>query len=99
MKIFPFGSYKIQVMSPTSDIDCLCVAPKWAKRTSDFFGGLYDILESHGHVSNLRKIETAKVPVMKLKFRGIEIDLTYANINKENIKDLKEENLLNDEYL
>ena len=86
-------------MSPTSDIDCLCVAPKYANRKKHFFGGLYDILEDHPHVKDLIKVETAMVPVMKFKFKSIEIDFTYANINRDNIKDLKEEDLMDDEIL
>lgn len=36
---------------------------------------------------------------MKLKFSGIEIDLTYANINRENLQNLTEEDLLKDDIL
>ena len=46
-KLFPFGSYKIGVMSPSSDIDCLCIVPKYASRKKYFFGALYDILDNH----------------------------------------------------
>lgn len=44
-------------------------------------------------------VEGAWVPVMKLKFSGIEIDLTYANINRENLQNLTEEDLLKDDIL
>ena len=72
-------------MSPTSDIDCLCIAPKYATIKAYFFGLLHEILENHNHVSDLTKVQSAWVPVMKFKFSGIEIDLTYANINRENL--------------
>ena len=84
-------------MSPTSDIDCLCVVPKYVNRHNDFFGSFYDILDEHDHVSDLVKVETAYVPVMKLKFRKIEIDLTFARIDKNDIQDLSEKDLMNDE--
>ena len=67
-KLFPFGSYKIGVMSPSSDIDCLCIAPKYASRKKYFFGAFYDVLSNHNHVSDIIKVEKARVPVMKLKF-------------------------------
>ena len=36
---------------------------------------------------------------MKLKFTGIEIDLTFANINQDDITTLKEEDLMKPECL
>lgn len=37
-KIFIFGSFKLGVHSPGTDIDCLCLAPRHIDRQKHFFG-------------------------------------------------------------
>ena len=36
---------------------------------------------------------------MKFKFKSIEIDFTYANIDRDDIMDLEESDLMDDEIL
>ena len=86
-KLFPFGSYTLGVMATTSDIDCICVTPKYVKRKEHFFGDLKNIFEKHSHVTDLTTVyaKGVKVPLIKLKFEDVEIDLAFANLNRENI--------------
>lgn len=71
-KIFTFGSYRLGVHTKGADIDALCVAPRHVDR-SDFFTSFYDKLKLQEEVKDLRAVEEAFVPVIKLCFDGIEV--------------------------
>uniref|UniRef100_A0A4W2E839 polynucleotide adenylyltransferase n=1 Tax=Bos indicus x Bos taurus TaxID=30522 RepID=A0A4W2E839_BOBOX len=73
-KIFTFGSYRLGVHTKGADIDALCVAPRHVDR-SDFFTSFYDKLKLQEEVKGLRAVEEAFVPLIKLCFDGIEIDI------------------------
>ncbi|KAI7995980.1 Nuclear poly(A) polymerase 4 [Camellia lanceoleosa] len=47
----------------------------------DFFFILHDILAEMEEVTELQPVPDAHVPVMKLKFNGVSIDLLYASIS------------------
>ncbi|KAB0336854.1 hypothetical protein FD755_025826, partial [Muntiacus reevesi] len=70
-KIFTFGSERLGVHTKGADIDALCVAPRHVDR-SDFFTSFYDKLKLQEEVKDLRAVEEAFVPVIKLCFDGIE---------------------------
>ena len=78
-KVVSYGSYKLLVVDKVSDLDLLCVVPKHVTR-EDFFKNLYDLLMKKEEVTELRQLAWAYVPVIKMKFRGVEIDLTMARL-------------------
>uniref|UniRef100_A0A6B2KX97 polynucleotide adenylyltransferase n=1 Tax=Arcella intermedia TaxID=1963864 RepID=A0A6B2KX97_9EUKA len=79
-KIFTFGSYRLGVNPPGSDIDTLCVFPRHVER-KDFFETLYTIFKNHADVANLTAVPDAYVPVMKLYFENVQIDLLCSRLS------------------
>ncbi|OCT65034.1 poly(A) polymerase alpha-A isoform X1 [Xenopus laevis] len=95
-KIFTFGSYRLGVHTKGADIDALCVAPRHVDR-SDFFSSFYEKLKQQEEVKDLRSVEEAFVPVIKLCFDGIEIDILFARLALQTIPedlDLRDDSLL-----
>lgn len=95
--IYAFGSYRLGVHAPGSDIDVLFVAPNYVDRQKDFFGDFLQKLKSENDISELCDVPGAHVPVIKMKYCGIPIDLVFANIHfkltQETI-DLQNDNIL-----
>ena len=60
-----------------ADIDTLCVAPRHVDR-SDFFSTFYELLKAQTEVRELRAVEEAFVPVIKMTFDGIEVSVSLA---------------------
>ena len=56
-KIFEFGSYRLGVHSPGTDIDALCVAPRDIERDKHFFGILPEFLRNSGGVKELIEVK------------------------------------------
>ncbi|XP_022612748.1 poly(A) polymerase beta [Seriola dumerili] len=95
-KVFPFGSYYMGAHSKGADIDALCVGPGFLER-KDFFTSFYEKLRAQQEVKDIRVIEDAFVPVIKLSYDGIEIDLVFARVAQKSIPenlDLLDDKLL-----
>ncbi|XP_022912441.1 poly(A) polymerase type 3 isoform X2 [Onthophagus taurus] len=94
-KIYTFGSYRLGVYNKGADIDALCVAPRHINR-SDYFTTFFELLRQQPEVTDLRAVEEAFVPVIKMKFDGIEIDMLFAKLS---LKEIPENMDLQDDML
>ncbi|KAH9817241.1 Poly(A) polymerase central domain-containing protein [Melampsora americana] len=95
-KIFTFGSYRLGVHGPGSDIDTLCVVPRQVTR-EHFFEILPQMLKERPEVTELSTVPEAFVPIISLKFSGIEVDLLFARLALPSVPDdleLKDDALL-----
>lgn len=95
-KICTFGSYRLGVAGKGADIDALCVAPRHIERT-DYFSSFYELLKEQPEVTEMRAVEEAYVPVIKMKYEGIEIDLLFARLALKEVPDsvdLKDDTIL-----
>ncbi|VDO31327.1 unnamed protein product, partial [Onchocerca flexuosa] len=94
-KLFTFGSYRLNVHTRGADIDSLCVAPRHVDR-NDFFTSFYEMLAEDPNTTELRQVQEAFVPVIKLKYYGIEMDILFARLALPRIP---EDQQLNDDSI
>eukprot|EP00392_Amoebophrya_sp_AT5.2_P015272 g15473.t1 len=79
-KIFTFGSSLLGVMTPSSDVDCVCVVPQHITR-DHFFLDLYPkLLEHRQWISEVNPVESAQTPLIEMVIEGVSIDLTFAQL-------------------
>lgn len=98
-RVFTFGSYRLGVFGPGSDIDTLVVAPKHVTRDDffEYFPKHLEELSPPGAIEEITPVPDAHVPIMKLEYSGISIDLIFARLQLNNVPlalDLKDNNLL-----
>ena len=79
-KIFTFGFYRLGVYGPGSDIDTLVVVPKHVSR-NDFFEVFYELLKGRSELEEIAPVPDAFVPIIKIEFAGISIDLIFARLD------------------
>ncbi|UJR25176.1 hypothetical protein I4U23_006531 [Adineta vaga] len=94
--VHTFGSYRLGVHSKGGDIDTLLIAPRHIDRT-DFFTTFVECLRRQPEVCDLHAVEEAFVPVIKLVFDGIELDMLFARLSLPTIPstfDLKDDRIL-----
>ncbi|ETR97035.1 Poly(A) polymerase [Trichoderma reesei RUT C-30] len=99
-KVFTYGSFRLGVYGPGSDIDTLIVAPKYVTR-EDYFNYFPDLLVSMappGAITDLTVVKDAFVPIIKFEYSGISIDLIFSRIIQKQISpdfdSLKDSSLL-----
>ncbi|ESZ93790.1 hypothetical protein SBOR_5819 [Sclerotinia borealis F-4128] len=82
-RIFTYGSFRLGVYGPGSDIDTLVVVPKNVSR-EDYFEMFPDLLVElapKGSIEELTPVPDAFVPIIKFEYSGISIDLIFASID------------------
>ncbi|KAI9646077.1 polynucleotide adenylyltransferase [Ciborinia camelliae] len=82
-RIFTYGSFRLGVYGPGSDIDTLVVVPKNVSREEYFemFPDLLVEMAPKGSITELTPVPDAFVPIIKFEYSGISIDLIFASID------------------
>ncbi|KAH8083608.1 polymerase [Filobasidium floriforme] len=83
-KIYTFGSYRLGVHGPNSDIDTLVVCPKRVT-VDDFFTVFYEKLQKDISATELTPVREAFVPIIKAVIKGVDIDFAFATVNREKV--------------
>ena len=89
VKLFTYGSYRLGVFNAASDIDALVVGPQHVTR-NDFFTQFPDVLRQQPEATHVNPVTEAYVPVLKVVFGGIELDLQYASLPYDRIPETLE---------
>ncbi|KAF8341454.1 Poly(A) polymerase central domain-containing protein [Cantharellus anzutake] len=95
-KIFTFGSYRLGVHGPGTDIDTLCVVPKHIER-EDFFTHFEPMLRAFEGATDVAGVPEAYVPIITANISGVAFDFLFARLAMSSIPDdleLKDDNLL-----
>ncbi|KAH8728218.1 Poly(A) polymerase central domain-containing protein [Phaeosphaeriaceae sp. PMI808] len=81
-KIFFFGSYALGVHGPTSDIDTLVTVPKHVFIEDFFreFPSVFRELSNAEDITELVPVEDAFVPIIKMEYRGVSLDVLFASL-------------------
>lgn len=79
-KIFTFGSYRLGVYGPGSDIDTLIVVPKHVTRDL-FFEIFPKLLRAKSELEEIAEVPDAYVPIIKIKYAGISLDLICGRLD------------------
>ena len=76
-RVFTYGSFRLGVFGPGSDIDTLVVVPRYVKREDyfDFFPQLLLDMAPSGSITDMAVVRDAFVPIIKFEYSGISIDL------------------------
>lgn len=98
-KVFTYGSYRLGVYGPGSDIDTLMIAPKHVTR-DDFFRHMPDLLKKSAtpeELTELTPVPGISVPIIKLELCGVSVDLIFSNLQVSSVArtlELTDNNLL-----
>ena len=81
-RVFTYGSYRLGVYGPGSDMDTLVVAPKYVtvKQYFSIFPEVLVEMAPPGAITDLTPVPEAFVPIIKFEFSGISIDLIFCSI-------------------
>ena len=84
-KVLTFGSFRLGIIRPTSDIDTLVLIPSSVSRDRFFTEFITTILPLDPDVTECLPVTDARVPIAKVKFRGVYLDILVASVPAETI--------------
>lgn len=82
--IIPNGSYKLGLWMDDSDLDVVVLFPPWIE-TQQFFDNFDLYLETIHGVTYIKKIKDAYVPLIKVVFNDVKVDISFAKYFSDEI--------------
>jgi poly(A) polymerase Pap1 len=79
-----FGSFRLGVHNRGADIDTLLIAPGHTSKET-FFANFCAKLEADPKATDLQPVPDAYVPIIKMMYDGVDIDLIYAKQERDSI--------------
>ena len=81
-RLLTFGSFRLGVITQSSDIDSVILIPASIARER-FFTEFASLLASLPEVTECNSVPDARVPVIKVKFREMSVDLLAARVPQQ----------------
>eukprot|EP00762_Andalucia_godoyi_P004389 ANDGO_08176.mRNA.1 Nuclear poly(A) polymerase 1 len=78
-RIYTFGSFRLGVHSSGADLDTLVIGPNHVERTA-FLSHLEKVLREQPGVSACDAVLTAAVPIVKVTWSNVDLDVQYAQM-------------------
>lgn len=94
-----FGSQRLGVHGPDSDIDMLCLCPQFISR-NEFFISFGNMLKESDHANMVLAVPEAYTPVIKFTYKDQPVDMIFASLPMMSIPadiDLLDDNILKDQ--
>jgi poly(A) polymerase Pap1 len=80
LKLLPYGSFKYDDAFEDSDIDLLCITSRYVTR-KNFFYDLRRLFEGMKGVEGFTVITAACVPLIKMRFHGVAMDMCFTQLD------------------
>jgi len=77
-RVLTFGSFRLGIIRPSSDIDTLILIPSSVSRDRFFVEFISGVLANDQCVSECIPVTDARVPIAKVQYRGIFLDILVA---------------------
>jgi poly(A) polymerase len=79
---YSFGSYRLGLITDQGDLDVLMIGPRYITREDFFKYFVPEKLssENNNHISQVHPIPNAHIPIVKIVYDNVHIDLVYASI-------------------
>ena len=85
-KVLTFGSFRLGIIRPSSDIDTLVLIPSSVSRDRFFNEFISVVLASDPEVAECLPVTDARVPIAKVEYRGIYLDILVASVPPSTIR-------------
>ena len=99
-RVLSFGSFKLGAHLPQTDLDLICLFPNYID-SEEFFSSFKELIRNKDGVQHVLEVIDARVPILKVKFTNLDVDLLFASIDPNYLSstNIRMEKLLKDDEI